>query len=237
LPKKKDDQMQKFEIKSWLDGKVLFACEAESLIDAVQQAVKAETCLNYASLDGARLDGARLDGARLDGARLNGASLFGARLNGARLNGARLDGARLDGARLDGARLDGASLDGASLDGASLDGARLTPIRDDLWAVLCSAPKEVPGLRSALAEGRVDGSTYEGECACLVGTLANVRGCDFNAFESLRPNQERPAERFFLAIKKGDTPETSQFSKLALEWVDLWIENMKAAGMPIATIA
>ncbi len=33
-------------------------------------------------------------------------------------------------------------------------------------------------------------------------------------------DSSRLIERFFLGIKKGDTPENSQFSKLALEWVD-----------------
>jgi hypothetical protein len=190
--------------------------------------------LDGARLDGASLDGARLVGARLDGARLVGASLVGARLDGARLVGASLDGASLvgaslDGARLDGARLVGARLDGASLVGARLDGANLTPIRDDLWAVLSSAPAEVEGLRLAIIEGRIEGSTYEGECACLVGTIANVRHENYLNLGALRPNSYRPAECFFLAIHKGDTPETNQFSKLALEWVDQWLSNVRTA--------
>ena len=85
------------------------------------------------------------------------------------------------------------------------------------------------GLRAAIAEGRIDGSTYEGDCACLVGTLANVRHVRYDAIPSLRPNSSRPIERFFLAIRKGDTPETSTFSRLALEWTDEWLANMRAA--------
>ena len=122
-----------------------------------------------------------------------------------------------------------ANLEGANLRGASLEGANLTPIRDDIWAVLSSAPAEVAGLRTAIMQGRIDGSTYEGECCCLVGTLANVRQCFYEKIPTLTPDSARPAERFFLAISKGDTPETSQFSKLALEWVDLWLDNMRTA--------
>lgn len=118
---------------------------------------------------------------------------------------------------------------GANLTDADLTDANLTPIRDDLWAVLSAAPSEVVGLRAAIAEGRIDGSTYEGDCACLVGTLANVRHVRYDAIPSLRPNSSRPIERFFLAIRKGDTPETSTFSRLALEWTDEWIANMRAA--------
>lgn len=118
---------------------------------------------------------------------------------------------------------------GANLTDADLTDANLTPIRDDLWAVLSAAPSEVVGLRAAIAEGRIDGSTYEGDCACLVGTLANVRHVRYDAIPSLRPNSSRPIERFFLAIRKGDTPETSTFSRLALEWTDEWLANMRAA--------
>jgi hypothetical protein len=118
---------------------------------------------------------------------------------------------------------------GANLRGADLRDADLMPIRDDLWAVLSSMPAEVPALRAALANGNVDGSTYTGKCACLVGTLANARHCDVDSIPGLTPNSNRPIERFFLGINKGDKPETSQFSALALGWVDEWLSNMRAA--------
>ena len=137
--------------------------------------------------------------------------------------------ASLDGASLDRASLVGANLDGASLVRANLAGANLAPIKHDLWAVLSSAPVEVEGLRKAILNGKIDGSSYEGECACLVGTIANVRGKNYKFLGCLKPDSFRPAERFFLAIKTGDTPETSQFSKLALEWIDEWLANVKGA--------
>ncbi len=44
------------------------------------------------------------------------------------------------------------------------------------------------------------------------------------------------AERFFAAIKPGDTPETSQFSKLAVEWIDEWLNKMRAAFVPVSPV-
>jgi hypothetical protein len=199
----------KFEIKNWMTGGVIFSMETESWKLAVEAAVKA--------------------GADLSDADLSDADLSGADLSGADLSDADLSRANLIGANLIGADLIGANLIGADLIGANLRGANLTPIRDDFWAVLCASPKEVPGLRAALIEGRVDGSTYQGDCACLVGTLANVAHCDYEHMPALKPNAARPAERFFLGIHKGDTPETSQFAKLAVEWLDQWTANMQEA--------
>jgi uncharacterized protein YjbI with pentapeptide repeats len=171
-----------------------------------------------ASLDGASLDGASLVGARLVGARLVGASLDGASLVGASLDGARLDGARLVGASLDGARLVGASLDGARLDHARLVGASLDHIRNDLWDVLLRARPEVPALLETLRAGRIDGSTYQGECACLAGTIANTRGVSYDALGFA--DSSRPIERWFLGIREGDTPETNQIAKITEGWIE-----------------
>jgi hypothetical protein len=105
----------------------------------------------------------------------------------------------------------------------------LTPIRDDIWAVLSSAPLEVQGLIDALKNGLVDGSTYTGECSCLVGTIANVRGANYQLLGSLIPNSSRPAERFFLGIAKGDTPATNKVSALAHQWATEWLTTMQKA--------
>jgi hypothetical protein len=36
----------------------------------------------------------------------------------------------------------------------------------------------------------------------------------------IKTDANSPAERFFLAIRKGYTPEKSQPAKLALQWID-----------------
>lgn len=113
--------------------------------------------------------------------------------------------------------------------GISLQGAELTAVRDDLFAVLSSAPSEVPALIAALEEGKVDGSTYTGDCACLVGTIANARHCGINDIPGLSPDSFRPAEVWFLSIKPGHTPENSLPAKLAHQWASDWLSRMRAA--------
>jgi hypothetical protein len=190
--------------------------------------------LRGANLQDANLQGAHLQGADLQGANLQGADLRGANLQDAHLQGAHLQGANLQGANLQDADLQDANLQGADLQGADLQGADLISIRDDLWAVLSAAPAEVDGLLLALNEGRVDGSTYEGLCACLVGTIANVCGKRYDELPQLVPNSRRPAEMFFLGIKQGDTGETNPRVKIAAEWITEWLAGMRAAFGPAA---
>ena len=126
------------------------------------------------------------------------------------------------------ANLSWADLSKANLSWANLSEANLSTIRNDFWAVLLFAKNEVQFLRQSLIDGKVDGSVYTGECACLVGTIAKAKECDVEALPlQIQPNSYRAAERFFMGIKKGDTPETNPVSKIALEWTDIWLEQMK----------
>jgi len=117
----------------------------------------------------------------------------------------------------------------ADKSGADLTDADLTPIRDDLWAVLSATPAEAEAVAIALRQGEIDGSLYEGNCACLIGTIAKTRGCSPLSLGALQPNSRRPIERFFLSINQGDTPDKSQPAALALRWTEEWLANMRAA--------
>jgi len=157
------------------------------------------------------------------------------------LYAADLRGADLSGADLRAADLSNADLRAADLSGADLRGTNLTPILDDFYAVLSQAPAEVPALIAALDAGRVNGSMYsDGECGCLIGTLAIASGIDpqergkCQSVHDLAGNGWRPAERFFLSIQKGHTPENSQPAKLARDWAQAWLDRMRAAFAPAA---
>ena len=140
------------------------------------------------------------------------------------------NGANLSGATLSRANLSRANLYGANLDGATLYGANLLPIKSDFFEVLLNAPHEVAGLKQALLSGEVDGSTYEGPCCCLVGTLAKVRNCKYNDLMGIKPNSDRAAERWFMGIRKGNTPETNTVAKITLEWIEEFEAKMAAAN-------
>jgi hypothetical protein len=82
---------------------------------------------------------------------------------------------------------------------------------------------EVLGLIDAMQNGKINGSVYSAECACLKGTLANVRGVSVDAFEQ---DVNQPAEQWFLMIKEGDKPTDDSGGgfalKMALEWAIDW---------------
>jgi uncharacterized protein YjbI with pentapeptide repeats len=129
-------------------------------------------------------------------------------------------------ANLRSANLRSANLFSADLGSANLRSADLGSAKADFWAVLRAAKNEAAALRAALVAGKVNGSTYSGECAGLVGTNANARHCAYTEIAGLKPDQSRPAERFFLSIREGDTPDKSQPAKLAVEWLDEWAALM-----------
>lgn len=115
-----------------------------------------------------------------------------------------------------GADLRGADLRGAYLRGADLKGADLEPIKNDMFLVLLQAVPEIPMVEKAIIEGKIDGSTYKGKCACLCGTIE--KSPRFNEACDMR-DENRPIERFFAAISEGDTPGNNHFSKLAYGWI------------------
>jgi len=176
-----------------------------------------------ADLSGAYLSGAYLSGAYLSGAYLIDANLSDANLSDADLSRANLSRANLSDADLSDADLSRANLSGANLSRANLSDADLSDAKEDLFEILSLAKVEVPFLLAALREGRVDGSTYLGPCCCLVGTLANARGCSYSKLGGIVPDSSRPAERWFLGICQGDTPETSQISAITVQWVEEWL--------------
>jgi hypothetical protein len=198
--------MQVIEIRNRWTNEVLFSVEAETLRAACEAAIRAGANLRDANLSDANLSSADLSGADLSGADLSGANLSDANLRGADLGGANLYGADLYGARYAPTNL-------------------LEHIRRDIREILDAAPAEVGGLLQALWSGKVDGSTYEGECACLVGTIANVRGSRYDAIPGITPDTQRPAERWFMNIRKGDTPVTNPAAAYACAVVAEWMHE------------
>jgi hypothetical protein len=153
-------------------------------------------------------------------------AVIAANLIDANLRGADLRDANLRGADLIGANLRGADLIGANLGGANLRGANLSFFKNDLWAVLLKQKNEAAGVLESLNAGKIDGSTYSGECACLVGTIANIKKCTKNDL-IVKPDASRPAEKWFTMIKPGMTPKNNSTAKITAEWIEEFLLLIK----------
>lgn len=112
---------------------------------------------------------------------------------------------------------------GSNLCGADLRYADLRSFKADLWMTLMHNRDEAAGVVAALRAGKVDGSTYSGDCACLVGTIANIRGVTVDALDK---GPSRPAEQWFAMIRAGDKPGDDTgggfAAQKALEWTLEW---------------
>jgi hypothetical protein len=86
---------------------------------------------------------------------------------------------------------------------------------------------EVAGLLAALREGRIDGSKYEGECSCLKGTIATVRGCGYRELGggALAPDSQSPSELLFAAIAPGGTPAINPVAAIVEGWIVEWMRE------------
>jgi len=98
--------------------------------------------------------------------------------------------------------------------------SKLDSARNDFWAKLLVLKNEIPAFKEKLISGEIDGSCYEGECCCLVGTFANIRGVNYTKLDGIYPDSNSPTERWFLGIKKGDNPENSIIVKTTLDWIE-----------------
>lgn len=131
------------------------------------------------------------------------------------------------------ANLSGADLSGAYLSSANLSSANLSAIKEDMMDRMAGLSTEVIYLYKSLIDGKVDGSSYTGQCACFVGTLANATGVGYETFQC---NADSPTEKFFLAIRKGDTPVNNQVSAIVVEWVEEFM-TAKNIAIPQRTIS
>ena len=143
------------------------------------------------------------------------------------LSAAIKSGSNLSGSDLRGCDLSGCDLSWCNLRGSDLRGCDLAPIKNDFFIVLLYSIPEISFLKETIINGKIDGSTYDGDCACLSGTICKkALGVNHELAYSQR-DAKRPIERFFLGIKPGDTPENSQFSKLAFDWIVEFEELIK----------
>ena len=107
-------------------------------------------------------------------------------------------------------------------------------VRADFIAAVLNLPTELEFLRDAIKHGKINGSSYSGVCAMLAHAkgIKEYQGGEIRNGRVFKADSSSPRERFFLAIKEGDTPENNGASKLALDWTEEAIamrDNIRAS--------
>jgi len=173
----------------------------------------------------ANMRDANMRGANMRGADMSGANMRDANMRGADMRGANMRDANMRDADMRGADMSGADMRGIPL--ANLPKFFVNSCSRDILFVLEHLKAEVPFLRDKLIKGEVDGSQYEGECACLIGTLGNADGgvdAVCKAIPFYEKSVHNPGETWFLNIRKGDTPENNEFAKHVLTLIDIVLD-------------
>jgi len=116
----------KIEIKSWLNGSILFEGDFSCIADAVKVAIKSSANLSYANLRYANLSYSDLSSANLSYSDLSYSDLISANLRYADLRYANLSSANLRYANLSYAKLSYSDLSSAKLSYANLSYANLS---------------------------------------------------------------------------------------------------------------
>ena len=200
--------------------------------------------LRYANLQNVDLQHADLRSADLQSANLQNADLRYANLQSADLRSANLQYANLQHANLWHANLQHANLQHADLRYANLQHADLlyadlrsaenwqhtewaNQAKQNILFILSYLKSEVPWLRQALIDGKINGTKYEWECCCLIGTIGKKEGVDevCNTIPFYKKWLHNLAEQFFYQIKEGDTPKNSEFSRVAVELCDMVLNS------------
>ena len=83
----------------------------------------------------------------------------------------------------------------------------------DMLFIFQALKSELPYLRKKIVEGEIDGTQYEGDCACLIGSLKKgtdggvEKVCEFIPFYD--KGLHNPAEQWFWQIRKGSPQRTA----------------------------
>lgn len=223
--------------------------------DLEQANLSAADCRNTnfrgASLSRVRFDGADLSGANLSqaiacagfferavmtDANLEAAQLLSCQMANAVLRNVNLTKASLHDSDCTSANLAGAVITdlilsatiflGAYLGDVDLRDADLTPIRDDFFALLSCAPREVPYLIEMLKAGTAPAYTMtaDDKFGMLAKILMGNPVSDTAQF--FRQDVSRYAELFAIGIFGAD-PASSQVAVILIEWAQTWLDRIR----------
>ncbi len=233
----KTHQMNKIKLHiKTLAGEILFEFEKENntIKETVTELLKAKKgeWIKSADLSDMDLSGIDFSNSQFDNSQFYNSKFYNSKFDNSQFDNSQFYNSQFDNSKFYNSQFYNSKFDNSQFYNSQFDSKTFDNIRKsnqlhmfnsykaDFWMILLTRKAEIAGLKEALKNGIVNGSSYEGRCSCLVGTIANVAGCDYKSIPNLKPDAGRPAERWFFMIKEGDTPETSEVVKLTMEWIE-----------------
>jgi uncharacterized protein YjbI with pentapeptide repeats len=166
-----------------------------------------------------RFDNSRFYNSRFDNSSFYNSSFDNSRFDNSRFDNSRFYNSSFDNSRFDNSRFDNSSFDSVSAESALKTGA-LESVKNDFFGRMLRQKNEVPFLKQAIIDGKINGSQYEGDCCCFVGTIAKAAHCNYKELPKLKPDSDSPTEKWFMALRPGYTPANNSVAKITFDWIE-----------------
>jgi uncharacterized protein YjbI with pentapeptide repeats len=174
--------------------------------------------------DNSRFDNSSFDNSRFYNSRFDNSGFYNSRFDNSRFYNSRFDNSRFDNSSFDNSRFDNSSFDNSSFDSVSAESAlktgALESVKNDFFGRMLRQKNEVPFLKQAIIDGKINGSQYEGDCCCFVGTIAKAAHCNYKELPKLKPDSDSPTEKWFMALRPGYTPANNSVAKITFDWIE-----------------
>ncbi len=229
--------MIKIELKT-IAGEVAFTWESNrnTVKETVKQLLKenAGKIINKINLSGYDLSNidfsnskfynSKFDNSQFYNSKFDNSKFYNSQFDNSKFYNSKFDNSKFDNSKFYNSKFDNSKFDNSKFDNKSFkslkESGALESIRFDFFGRMLVLKSEVEALKQSLIKGEINGSSYTGQCCCFMGTVAKSANCEYTELPGIKPDASSDTERWFMAIKIGDTPKNSLFVKQTVEWIN-----------------
>ena len=176
-------------------------------------------------------DNSTFDNSTFYNSKFDNSKFYNSKFDNSKFYNSTFDNSKFYNSTFYNSTFDNSTFDKSSAEGALNSGA-FDSIKADFMYRMLKQKNEVPFLREKIIAGEIDGTCYEGECCCFVGTIAKAANCNYEKLPNLKPDSSSPTELWFYAFRKGYTPDNNEIAKITLGWIDEFLFLIQATPAP-----
>jgi hypothetical protein len=173
-------------------------------------------------------DNSKFDNSTFYNSKFDNSTFYNSTFDNSTFDNSKFDNSTFDNSTFYNSKFDNSTFYNSTFDKISAEGALASRafenIRMDFFGRMLLAQHEIPALRQAIVDGKVSGSSYEGECCCFVGTIAKAAHCNYLNLPQLKPDSNSETEKWFFGIQTGSTPENNEIARITVLWIDEFLE-------------